>query len=201
MFPATVHLSLDLLHCLIIDSVFDFIDLTFRNYNKMGDHDYSMSVDENDVSNVSNVSNEDMASDSTGQKKKKPSKGRQCVSIGCNNFQYSVVNGERINNNRKFFKFPTETNLKNEWCRLIKRVDGQDNFHVRDSTRVCDAHFRPADINIDGKLNRKVNPKPILHSWNGFKVKEPRRELVRHNVSVSVNNDDVGDVPPLKSVQ
>ena len=54
-----------------------------------------------------------------------------------------------------------ETTLKNEWCRLIKRVDGQDKFNVTSSTRICDAHFRPEDITTDGKLNRKQSAKPI----------------------------------------
>ena len=155
----------------------------------MNDHDYSMSLGEGDVSN------EDIGSDSSGQKKK-PSKGRQCSSFGCYNYQFVIVNGQRVKTGRKFFSFPTEVNLKNQWCRLIRRVDGEDGFHVRDYTRICDVHFRPEEINRDGKLDRKKNPKPILHSWNGFKVKEPRRELVRHNV-VDV---DVVDVPPTLEV-
>ena len=129
----------------------------------IGDHNYSMSsVDENDISNVSldTTTIENSDSGSSCQKKKKLSKGRQCVSYGCNNYQYSIVNGERINNQRRFFKFPNETTLKNEWCRLIKRVDGEDKFNVSSSARFCDVHFRPEDITTVGKLDRKHNAKP-----------------------------------------
>ena len=171
---------------LIGDSSVDFIDFILF---MMGDHDYSLSEslleDFDEV--LASVSDQSQADKE--KKKRKVSRGRQCVSYGCNNYQYTVVDGERISNNRKFFLFPSETNLKNEWCKLIKRENGRDGFKVSDSTRVCDAHFCSNDI-INGKLNRKVNPKPTLHSWNNFKTKELRRELVRvHDV------DDVTAVP------
>ena len=84
----------------------------------MGDHDYSMLDDnEEDLASVSVMQN-------NKQKKKKVSRGRHCVSFGCNNYQYAVVDGERISNNRNFFSFPSETNSKNELCKLIKREDG-----------------------------------------------------------------------------
>ena len=84
---------------------------------------------------------------------------------------------------------PTETNLKNLWCKLMRREDGRDGFVVSKETRVCDAHFLPSAI-VYGKLDRKADPKPILHSWNNFTVKEPRRRLVRQ-----VDVEDVADVP------
>ena len=127
----------------------------------MNDHDYSMSSLDGDVSI------EDIGSDSSGQNgKKKPSKGRHCSSWGCNNYQYVIVNGQRVKTGRKFFNFPTDVSSKNQWCRLIRRVDGEDGFHVRDYTRICDVHFRPEEIKHDGKLDRSKKRKTTHQKTN-----------------------------------
>ena len=183
-----VHLLLDFWHYLSGDSSVDFIDfILLVKQLMMGDHDYSMmSLDDSNVSNV----DEDLSAPVEPKKKKRtPSRGRLCVSFGCNNYQYDIINGQRINNHRKYFEIPTETNLKNLWCKLMRREDGRDGFVVSKETRVCDAHFLPSAI-VYGKLDRKADPKPILHSWNNFTVKEPRRRLVRQ-----VDVEDVADVP------
>ena len=71
---------------MLISLILRFVDLMM-----IGDHNYSMSsVDENDISNVSVDTTENLDSGSSCQKKKKLSKGRQCVSYGCNNYQYSI---------------------------------------------------------------------------------------------------------------
>ena len=113
--------------------------------------------------------------------KKKVSRGRQCVSYGCLNYQYSIVDGQRVKSNRSFYCFPSDPNSKDEWCRLIKREDGRDGFKVTESTRLCDSHFLPCDI-VNGRLNRKT-AKPVLHSWNDFKIKKPRRPIFRNDDS------------------
>ena len=84
------------------------------------------------------------------KEKKKLSRGRQCVAYGCQNYQYSVTDGNRLKSSRRFFCFPKDKTVRAEWCRLIKREDGRDGFNVTGSTRVCDAHFPPTDF-INGK--------------------------------------------------
>ena len=51
--------------------------------------------------------------------KKKVSRGRQCVSYGCLNYQYSIVDGQRVKSNRSFYCFPSDPNSKDEWCRSV----------------------------------------------------------------------------------
>ena len=41
---------------------------------------------------------------------------------------YVIVNGQPVKTGKKFFQFTTEVNLKNQWCRLIRRVDEEDCF-------------------------------------------------------------------------
>ena len=119
--------------------------------------------------------------------------GRQCVAFGCNQYQYKMENGERIPTNVPMYRFPKEEELKNEWCKLIRREDGRDNFHVSQSTRLCAAHFRPVDFKTGGKTLKRPEAKPLLHSWNNFTWKQPRRPLVRrvNDTSCSSSLDEM----------
>ena len=145
-------------------------------------------MDEHDYAAV-----KDCSSNSSSRK----SLGRQCVAFGCHNYQYKMENGERVPTNISMFQFPQDKSLKDEWCRLIKRVDGRDSFKVSDSTRVCSSHFQPSDFK-GKRLNRPI-AKPVLHSWNSFAIKQPRRPLVRA-VDVSVS-DASNEKNPLVEVE
>lgn len=128
-------------------------------------------------------------------KTKTKSRGRQCCAFGCNNYQYNVVDGVRVPSNIHLYTFPEDRDLKNEWCRLVKRVDGLDGFHVNQSTRVCETHFFPCDFKggIQKRLNRPT-AKPVLHSWNNFTQKQPRRKLVRCDIPVTTVEEPVAAV-------
>ena len=117
--------------------------------------------------------------DINAAKKKTQSLGRQCVAFGCNNYQYKLVNNERVSTGNRFFCFPEDEASKKEWCRLIKRTDGIDNFNVKKSTRVCGIHFRPCDFLPNGSKLDRATAKPLLHAWNNFTAKQPRRQLIR----------------------
>ena len=106
MFSAAVNRSLDFLHYLFVDSSVDFIDFILFI---MGDHDYSLSeslLEDFEEVVLASVSDQQSQADEV-KKKKKVSRGRQCVSYGCNNYQYTVVDGERMHmHQQEILSFP-----------------------------------------------------------------------------------------------
>ena len=96
-------------------------------------------------------------------KKKKKSRGRECAAYGCSNTFY-CADGERTENH--FFKFPLKNPEKLQWCNLIKRQDGKDNFKVTNETYLCQAHFKDSDIrkNLNTwRLNKGALPTLNVH--------------------------------------
>ena len=130
------------------------------------------------MDNSSIIDHDYIKSNTSSVMKKKPSLGTQCSAMECFTYTYKMVNGVRVNTNIPMYRFATNPQMKREWCKLIRREDGRDGFCAANA-RVCKKHFRPCDFKKSGKrLDRKV-AKPLLHPWNNFTVKEPRRLLVR----------------------
>ena len=135
------------------------------------------------------------------RKKKTLSRGRQCAAYGCNTYQYHInESGERVLSNIPMYRIPEEKKAKDDWCRLVKRVDGRDGFKVGDGTRVCKRHFRDCDFELNGnKLIKLKIARPVLHSWNDFTFKEPRRLLVRQQ-SDTVVNPEFPEIPEMHEI-
>ncbi|KAK3089662.1 hypothetical protein FSP39_005462 [Pinctada imbricata] len=100
------------------------------------------------------------------------SKGRSCCVPRCNSRMYGP---DGCKTGIHFFRIPGNVilgkQLKTEWCRLIKRIDGKDNFRLTATTSICSEHFHSGKFeecdknheDADEKRNetiKSVEPEP-----------------------------------------
>ncbi|XP_033726625.1 uncharacterized protein LOC117341433 [Pecten maximus] len=98
------------------------------------------------------------------------STGRECCVASCFNKEYQV---DGTKSQIHFFHIPKVVlqtrKLKDEWCNLIKRRDGKDNFHMTESTVICSEHFnKERDIKISigtKRWNLLPGVRPTVFSW------------------------------------
>ena len=69
-----------------------------------------------------------------------------CAAFGCNNRTYPRVGFSNVSQ-RKFFKFPADSKMRQRWILALKR----ENFVVTNHTKLCDQHFLPSDFTSSGK--------------------------------------------------
>ena len=81
------------------------------------------------------------------------------------------------------FRFPTEKKhpeQRKSWIAAIKRFrrkGGKDSFTIKASTRVCEFHFKPAEIRVSRGIGRKTYVKGAVPSIFKFKkVLSPRKK-------------------------
>ena len=105
---------------------------------------------------------------------KKASRGKQCASMDCFSYEYTIVDGHRVNSGIKFYSFPLNDKGKLlHWCNLIKRKNNTDRFAVNKHAKICEKHFEKHLIyRAPGGTRTRLleDAKPVLHPWNDFSL-------------------------------
>ena len=132
--------------------------------------------------------------------------GKECAVFGCSSTSYCFLNKERKPTGISFFKFPKSKAEINDWCNLVKRQNGKDDFVVKEnSTYICSKYFHAADIyRAPGgtRLSLIKGSRLKLHSWNtsgevlgesrkppSYRTLSPRKKM-RLDLEVSSNQKD-----------
>ena len=137
--------------------------------------------------------------------RKAVSKGRECCVASCYNQEYQV---DRTKSNLHFFHIPKvvlqSRKLKDEWCNLIKRKDGKDNFHMTESTVICSEHFdKERDIKISigtKRWNLLPGVRPTVFSWTNHvtqrkpPINRTPLKVINENRSTSTGHGDTDTI-------
>ena len=106
-------------------------------------------------------------------------RGTYCCIPNCGNSQYDrYMQPTKIG----LFRFPSEKKYpdwRKSWFLALKpfrRKGGSDSFTVKDSTRVCEFHFKQEEIRVSKGIGRKTLVPGAVPSIFEFKIRSPKKK-------------------------
>ena len=141
----------------------------------------------------------------------KGGRGTYCCVPKCGNSSYDRnMQPTKIG----LFRFPNEKKRPDQrklWVAALKRFrrkGGNDSFKIKESTRVCEFHFKPAEIRVSRGIGRKTYVKGAVPSIFKFKKdrspKKKRKSPTKRSLSPieetsesEYEDDDIGVILPL----
>ena len=106
-------------------------------------------------------------------------RGTYCCIPNCGNSQYDrYMQPTKIG----LFRFPNEQKypkLRKKWISAMhqfRRKGGSDSFTVKDSTRVCEFHFKQEEIRVSKGIGRKSLVSGAVPSIFKFKIRSPKKK-------------------------
>ncbi|XP_065662822.1 uncharacterized protein LOC136085444 [Hydra vulgaris] len=96
-----------------------------------------------------------------------------------------------------FFKIPKNTARRNKWAKIIsqfRRKGGNDNFVIKDTTLVCELHFKNEDIQFLYNIGRKSLKKEAFPSIFEFKKQVDVQKRCSPKKRKFIENFDIKNV-------
>ncbi|XP_065675735.1 uncharacterized protein LOC136091943 [Hydra vulgaris] len=116
-----------------------------------------------------------------------------------NTFQkgFKGTDFQKKNSRIGFFKIPKNAARRNKWAKIIsqfRRKGGNDNFVIKDTTLVCELHFKNEDIQFLSNIGRKSLKKEAFPSIFEFKKQVDVQKRCSPKKRKFIKNFDIKNV-------